>query len=104
MVAVVVVAGALALMAASATSLALDCVGTELDDGCLFTNTGGDTPYPDDGYAVTNADGVPLWDFVRARSADAIGYPISQRWENGPFTLPGLPEGHPPVGSQARSG
>ena len=64
-----------------------DCVGTALDDGCLFTNTGGDTPDPDDGFAVTNADDVPLWDFVRARSADAIGYPISQRWVNGPFTF-----------------
>ncbi len=87
MVAVAVVAGAMALLAVSATSLALDCVGMELDDGCLFTNTGGDTPYPDDGFAVTNADGVPLWDFVRVRSADAIGYPISQRWVNGPFTF-----------------
>ena len=86
-VAVAVVAGAVALLAVSATSLALDCVGAELDDGCLFTNTGGDTPYPDDGFAVTNADGVPLWEFVRARSADAIGYPISQRWVNGPFTF-----------------
>ena len=86
-VVVALAAGAMALMAVSATSLALDCVGMELHDGCLFTNTGGDTPYPDDGFAVTNADGVPLWDFVRARSADAIGYPISQRWMNGPFTL-----------------
>ena len=58
-----------------------------LDDGCLFTITGGDTPDPDDGYAVTNADDVPLWDFVRERDLQAIGYPISQRWVNGPFTL-----------------
>ena len=42
---------------------------------------------PDDGFAVTNADGVPLWDFVRERDLQAIGYPISQRWVNGPFTL-----------------
>ena len=66
---------------------ALDCEGMTLDDGCLFTITAGDTDDPDDGFAVTNADGVPLWDFTRARDLQAIGYPISQRWGNGPFTL-----------------
>ncbi len=66
---------------------ALECEDVALDDGCLFTITGGDTEDPGDGFAVTNADGVPLWDFVRARDLQAIGYPISQRWVNGPFTL-----------------
>ncbi len=66
---------------------ALDCEGVTLDDGCLFTITGGDTTDPNDGFAVTNADDVPLWDFVRERDLQAIGYPISQRWVNGPFTL-----------------
>ena len=66
---------------------ALECEGITLADGCLFTITGGDTPNPNDGYAVTNADGVPLWDFVRERDLTAIGYPISQRWSNGPFTF-----------------
>ena len=66
---------------------ALDCVGTPISNGCLFANTGGDTPDPNDGYAVTNADGVPMWDFVRGLDAEAIGYPISQRWLDGPFTL-----------------
>ncbi|MCY4114852.1 MAG: hypothetical protein OXG33_13085 [Chloroflexi bacterium] len=66
---------------------ALDCDGISLDDGCLYTITGGDTDDPDDGFAVTNADGVPLWDFVQARDLQAIGYPISQRWSDGPFTL-----------------
>ena len=46
-----------------------------------------DTPDPDDGFAVTNAYDVPLWDFVQARDLDALGYPISQRWTDGPFTL-----------------
>ena len=36
---------------------------------------------------MTNANDVPLWDFVRERDLQAIGYPISQRWVNGPFTL-----------------
>ena len=66
---------------------ALDCEGFALDDGCFFTITGGDTTDPDDGYAVTNAHGVPMWDFVRDREAQAIGYPISQRWTEDPFTL-----------------
>ena len=30
---------------------------------------------------------MPLWDFVQARDLQAIGYPISQRWVDGPFTL-----------------
>ena len=66
---------------------ALECEGVVLDDGCLFTITGSDTPEPDDGYAVTNAHGAPFYDFVRAHSAQTIGYPISQRWVDGPHTL-----------------
>ena len=77
-----------ALLAALVPAVrALECDGIPLDGGCLFTITGGDTIDPDDGFAVTNADGVPLWDFVRERDLQAIGYPISQRWVNGPFTL-----------------
>ncbi|MCY4114853.1 MAG: hypothetical protein OXG33_13090 [Chloroflexi bacterium] len=81
-------ASVLALVAVLAPSVgALDCEGTPLDGGCLFTITGGDTDDPDDGFAVTNADDVPMWDFVLARDLQAIGYPISQRWVDGPFTL-----------------
>ena len=66
---------------------ALDCEGDALDDGCLFTITGGDTADPDDGFLVTNVNGVPMWDFIRDRNLQAIGFPISQRWTDGPFTL-----------------
>ena len=76
-----------AALAVWPSAAALECEGVALDDGCLFTITGGDTADPNDGYAVTNAYGVPLWDFVRQRDLQAIGYPISQRWVNGPFTL-----------------
>ena len=72
------IAGVAALTAWPAAS-ALECEGIALDDGCLFTITGGDTDDPNDGFAVTNADGVPLWDFVRERDLQALGYPISQR-------------------------
>ena len=83
----VVVAASLLVLSPIAAVLALDCAGEAIKGGCLFTNTGTDTPDPDDGYAVTNADGVPMWDFVRDRDAGAIGYPVSQRWTDGPFTL-----------------
>ena len=76
------------LLAALTPSVgAVACGGIDLEGGCLFTVTGGDTPDPDDGFAVTNADDVPLWDFVQARDLDALGYPISQRWTDGLFTL-----------------
>lgn len=75
------------VVAVAAPAHALECEGFALDDGCLFTITGGDTSNPIDGYAVTNAAGVPMWDFVRDREAQAIGYPISQRWTDGAFTL-----------------
>ena len=84
--AVLAVAG-VAVLANWPSAAALECEGINLDDGCLFTITGGDTTDPDDGYGVTNADGVPLWDFVRERDLQALGYPISQRWVDGPFTL-----------------
>ena len=85
--ALILAIAAAAVPAFRPSAAALECDGIVLDDGCLFTITGGDTPEPEDGYAVTNADGVPLWDFVRERDLQAIGYPISQRWVNGPFTL-----------------
>ena len=69
---------------------ALGCgpeAGIPLENGCHFTITGSDTAEPWDGFAVTNADDVPLWDFVASRELQAIGYPISQRWVDGPFTL-----------------
>lgn len=79
---------ALALAAAlAAPAYAVECDGTALPDGCLFTITGGDTADPNDGFAVTNAHGVPIWDFVQEQDLQAIGYPISQRWTEGPFTL-----------------
>ena len=84
--AMLAIAAAAALMLGPSAA-ALECEGIALDDGCLFTITGGDTADPDDGFAVTNADEIPLWDFVRERDLQAIGYPISQRWVRGPFTL-----------------
>ena len=79
---------AMVVLALAAPVHAFDCDGIPLNDGCLFTATGGDTPSrDDDGYAVTNAGGVPMWDFVRDKDLQALGYPISGRWVEGPFTL-----------------
>lgn len=75
------------LLALVAPAHAVACDGIALDNGCLFTATGSDTAEPNDGFAVTNDNDVPLWTFVRDRSLQAIGYPISQRWVDGPFTL-----------------
>ena len=77
----------LLLLALVAPAHSIDCDGIALDDGCLFTATGSDTAEPNDGFAVTNDDDVPMWAFVRGKSLQSIGYPISQRWVEGPFTL-----------------
>ena len=84
--AAVAIAGAV-LTSAWTPAAALECEGVVLEDGCLFTVTGSDTPDPDDGYAVTNAHGAPFYDFVRARDLPSIGYPISQRWASEAFTF-----------------
>ena len=78
---------AILLLVLVAPVYAVGCDGIALDDGCLFTATGSDTAEPDDGFAVTNDNDVPMWAFVRTKSLQAIGYPISQRWVDGPFTL-----------------
>jgi hypothetical protein len=69
------------LLAASPVAAADDCPFTALDDGCLYTNTGADTADPFDGFAVTNHGGIPFWDFYRGLSVQAVGYPISGRFQ-----------------------
>ena len=79
--------GVLLSLALVAPAQAVTCNGTPLSNGCLFTITGGDTADPDDGFAVTNDGGIPFWDFYQTKSVQSVGWPISQRWTNGPFTL-----------------
>ena len=82
------VAAAGGLCSAAAPTNALDCEGVRSRRRLpLHHHRRRHTPTRIDGYVVTNADGVPMWDFVRDREALAIGYPISQRWTEGPFTL-----------------
>ena len=56
-----------------------------LGSGWFFTQTGeGDGS----GYAVTDADGIEFWMFFQqAGGVSQLGYPISGRWTDGPFTL-----------------
>ena len=68
---------ALAVFAVPAS--AAECDGLELPSGCLFTATGGDTEDPNDGFAVIDSGGVPLWEFFRTLDLQKVGYPISQR-------------------------
>ena len=55
-----------------------------ITNGWFFSQTGGDSG---NGYAVTNDGDIPYWTFFQeAGGVQALGYPISQRWTDGPFT------------------
>ncbi len=69
------------LLGATPVGAADDCPFTAVRDGCLYTNTGSDTADPFDGFAVTNAGGIPFWDFYRSLSPQDVGYPISRRFQ-----------------------
>ena len=66
---------------------AVECDGTALSDGCLFTSTGCDTLDPDDGFPVTNGGGIPFWDCYRTLDVQAVGHAISQRFMFDGFIL-----------------
>ena len=69
------------LIEATPAAAADYCPFTALDDGCLYTNTGADTADPFDGFAITNESGIPFWNFHRGLSVQAVGYPISGRFQ-----------------------
>ncbi len=49
-------------------------------NGYYFTEAGGSPSY-DQGYSITNTDGVPLWsEFQRLGGVGALGYPVSRRF------------------------
>lgn len=68
-------------LGATPVGAADDCPFTAVRDGCLYTNTGSDTADPFDGFAVTNAGGIPFWNFYRTLSPQDVGYPISRRFQ-----------------------
>ena len=74
---------ALALAAAPIAS-AGDATDHATPGGWFYTQTGlGDGT----GYAVTDREDVRMWTFLQDQGGvTALGYPVSQRWRDGPFT------------------
>ena len=54
----------------------------DIPGGHFYTQTSGRTDRePAQGYAITDADGIPFWTFFRQHGGvDVLGYPISQRF------------------------
>ena len=49
--------------------------------GWFYTQTGGDTNDPSDGYAVVDDDGARFWEaFQEFGGTEAVGYPVSRRF------------------------
>ena len=75
----------LALGGAPAVAAQAPAADYRIADGWFYTPTGG---APDRGFAVTNAAGIPFWTTFRdAGGPAALGYPVSDRWVEGPFTM-----------------
>ena len=56
--------------------------------GHFYTQTNGRGGQGGTGYAITNADGIPLWDVYRGLGGlDALGYPVSRRFTWDRFTV-----------------
>ena len=54
-------------------------------NGWFFTETGGGGGK---GFAVTNDNGIPFWTFFQQQGGvQQLGFPVSRRWAEGPFTL-----------------
>ncbi|SVD75345.1 uncharacterized protein METZ01_LOCUS428199, partial [marine metagenome] len=55
-----------------------------ITNGWFFSQTGDGSG---NGYSVTDEAGIPYWTFFQeAGGVQALGYPVSQRWNHGPFT------------------
>lgn len=54
----------------------------------FFTQTDGQGGATGNGYAVSNADGIPFWDFFRnAGGVSVVGYPVSHRFTWNGFVV-----------------
>ena len=85
----IAVGGVLLVLACAlaAPALAAPCDGIRLADSCLVTRTAGAPTDPAAGFALTNAGGVPLWDFYQTLDLQKVGYPISQRFAYKGFAV-----------------
>ena len=58
-----------------------------VEGGRLFTQAA-ESDMPDAGFAVTDADGIPVWtEFQRLGGVQALGYPLSRRFVWDGFTV-----------------
>jgi len=58
-----------------------------IEGGRVFTQAA-ETDVPDAGFAVTDTDGIPFWtEFQRLGGVQALGYPLSHRFEWDGFTV-----------------
>ena len=76
-----------AVLAALALALLLtpqshsQSVDYQIPGGWFYTQTGGDTPDPLDGYAVVDDPQALFWTaFVELGGVQAVGYPVTQRF------------------------
>lgn len=82
---VAVILGAVALVALSATDTAAGPSSFPLHQGYFFTQTGGGERL---GFSVRDQPGAEFWTaFQDLGGHEVLGYPVSQPWRDGPFTL-----------------
>ena len=89
--ALVVVAAAVAAVAGASGTAAAQPPDFAAPNGWFYSQTGsGDGS----GYIVSNDDGIPFWTtFYAAGGVAQLGYPVSTRWTDGPFTLQAFQKG-----------
>ena len=75
----------LALGALTVISVSAQAPDEPVDGGWFFSQAG---PGEGLGFSVTDADEIPFWtEFEKAGGVAQLGYPVSRRWRDGPFTL-----------------
>ena len=72
------------LMLATLASFGTDAGSQDfpIANGWFYTQTGGDTQDPDDGFSVTDDDAAAFWSaFQELGGVQAVGYPVSRRFD-----------------------
>ena len=75
----------LTLGALAALSVSAQAPDEPVEGGWFFSQAG---PGDGLGFSVTDADEIPFWtEFENGGGVGQLGYPVSRRWRDGPFTL-----------------
>ena len=75
----------LTLGALATLSVSAQAPDEPTDGGWFFSQAG---PGNGLGFSVTDADEIPFWtEFENGGGVGQLGYPVSRRWREGPFTL-----------------